>query len=324
VNIKYRQLKAFSLAAQLGSFAKAAAVLCITQPSFSTQIRELENDLGMSLFERTTRSCRLTIAGQAFLNEMLPILHDMEMAYGRACETGAGRQGQLLLSALPSLSFGLLTEVFSTFHQQYPGIRIMMREELNMPLIETVKRGDVEIGVGSDLTGDPEVGFMPLFFDQLMVVAPREHAIFKKPMRWSSVEGHPLIMLAMGSAERALQQNRPDVSPAFEVTFMSTAVSMVRHGMGVTILPSSALKGVNMDGLRAAVISGRDCQRTVGILFRKRASLSNAAKAFIKLLGSAVPTDPGIKKVTRPRRKSTGPAVAAALMPPVVGRQAKA
>jgi DNA-binding transcriptional LysR family regulator len=304
MNIKYRQLKAFSLAAQLGSFAKAAAVLCITQPSFSTQIRELESDLGMSLFERTTRSCRLTIAGQTFLHEMLPILQDMEMAYGRARETGAGRQGQLLLSALPSLSFGLLTGVLSTFHQQHPHIRIMMREELNMPLIETVKRGDVEIGIGSDLTGDPEVGFTPLFFDRLMVVAPRQHVIFKKPMQWSSVEGHPLIMLAMGSAERALQHNRPNISPAFEVAYMSTAVNMVRHGMGITILPSSALKGVNMDGLRAALIPGRDCQRTVGILFRKRATLSTSANTFIKLLSSAVPTDTGIKKFTRQRRNA--------------------
>ncbi|CAM4112574.1 LysR family transcriptional regulator [Bordetella muralis] len=290
MNIKYRQLQAFTLAAKLGSFAKAAEELCITQPSFSVQIRELEHDLGLQLFERTTRSCRLTPAGATFHREIAPILHDLRQAYGRAIDVGAGRSGQLLLSALPSLSFGLLTEVLGRFNQDYPNVRIRMREELNVAVIESVKRGEVELGVGSELNGDPELGFMQLFHDDLVVVAPVQHAIFDEPLKWHRVGDYPLIMLAMGSADRAILANRPGITPAIEVAYMGTAVSMVRNGMGITILPSSALKGVDMEGLQAQALPGKDCRRTIGVLYRKRAPLSTIAHAFVHLLQKSAAT----------------------------------
>ena len=290
MNIKYRQLQAFALAAQLGSFAKAAEDLCITQSSFSVQIRELERDLGLQLFERTTRSCRLTPAGATFHSEVTPILRELRQVYSRAIDVGAGRKGQLLLSALPSLSFGLLTEVLGRFNQNHPDVRIRMREELNIALIESVKRGEVELGVGSELSGDPELGFMHLFHDDLVVVAPARHAIFDEPLKWSRVGDYSLIMLAMGSADRALLTNRPGITPAIEVAYMGTAVSMVRNGMGITILPSSALKGVDMEGLQAQPLPGRDCRRTIGVLYRKRATLSTVAHAFVRLLKSAAAT----------------------------------
>ncbi|WP_459615645.1 LysR family transcriptional regulator [Bordetella sp. 2513F-2] len=304
MNIKYRQLQAFVLAGRLGSFAKAAAQLCVTQPSFSVQIRQLELDIGIQLFERTTRTCRLTPAGQAFYREIVPILNDLREAYARMSDLAAGRTGQLQLSALPSLAFGLLTEVLGDFKQRYPGLRILMREELNVDLIESVKRGEVELGIGSELNGDPEVGFMPLFLDHLVIVAPVGHPVFDEPVTWQQVEAHPLIILALGSAERALRINRPSLVPAIEVAYMGTAVSMVRSGMGITILPSSALKGVNMDGLRATAMPGRGCRRKIGVLYRKRATLSPVASHFVELLGQAVPTDRGIRKVARPAGRS--------------------
>ncbi|OZI29942.1 hypothetical protein CAL29_17790 [Bordetella genomosp. 10] len=296
MNIKYRQLQAFVLAARSGSFAKAAAELCVTQPSFSVQIRQLEDDIGIHLFERTTRTCRLTAAGQSFYREVAPILKSLRDVYARITDVGAGVAGQLQLSALPSLAFGLLTEVLGQFRSRYPGVRVLLREELNVAVIEAVKRGDVELGVGSELSGDPEVEFKPLFRDQLVAVAPIGHPVFDGPVSWQKLESHPLITLAQGSSDRALRQNRPSLVPALEVAYMGTAVSMVRNGLGVTILPSSGLKGVNMADLRAEALPGRACRRTIGVLFRKRAALSPMALAFTQLLEQIAPVDRGIRQ----------------------------
>jgi DNA-binding transcriptional LysR family regulator len=265
----------------------------------------LEQDIGAQLFERTTRTCKLTSAGLAFYHEVAPIVKNLRDAYGRASDVAAGRSGQLHMSALPSLAFGLLTEVLSEYRQLYPGIRIHVREELNVACIESVKRGEVELGVGSELNGDPEVQFMPLFQDHLVLVAPAAHPVFAEPMTWQRLDDHPVIILAYGSAEQALKMHRPGRSPDIEVSYMGTAVSMVRSGMGVTILPSSALTGVNMEGLRWVAMPGHSCRRTIGVLFRKRATLSPMASLFVDLLGRAVPTDRQIRRVPRPRH--TGP-----------------
>jgi len=312
MNIKYRQLKAFSLAAQSGSFAKAAAALCVTQPSFSVMIRELEHDLGMQLFERTTRSCRLTLAGASFYKEVEPILQNLQDAYYNAAETGAGRRGKLALAALPSLAFGFLTEVLGSFHKAHPGVRILMKEELNVSLIGSVKSGEVELGVGCQLTADPEVAFTPLFNDQLMVVAPAGHPVLRRPVRWESLQGHPLIMLALGSAERALQHNKLEIAPTFEVAYMGTAVGMVRHGMGVTVIPSSALDGLNMEGLHWAPMPGEYGRRRIGVLYRRRASLSAAARSFIDLLSASVPRRAAAQGAAPPARRRPAAAAPAA------------
>jgi LysR family carnitine catabolism transcriptional activator len=298
MNIKYRQLKAFTLAGQLGSFVQAANALAVTQPSFSVLIRELESDLGMQLFERTTRSCHLTTAGVSFYEEVHSVLLDLESVYQHARDISAGRRGKLEIAAVASLAFGILAEAVGIFHRQYPDVRIQMKEALNTGVISAVKQGEVELGVAGALSGDPEVEFMPLFSDYLMVVAPLAHPAVQGKVSWDSIGSHPLILLGSGSAERALQLNKVRVTPAFEVAHMATAIALVRHGMGITILPSSALTGLNVEGLHFEPMPGEVAQRELGVLYRSKKSLGPAARAFIDILKAIVPSDPAIQKIT--------------------------
>jgi DNA-binding transcriptional LysR family regulator len=291
MNIKYRQLKAFALAARFGSFGQAASALCVTQPSLSVLIRELEHDLGMPLFERTTRTCHMTSAGASLYQEIHPVLHNLEEVYHHAKEISAGRRGRLSIAAVPSLAFGIITEVLGKFHRLYPGVRIQMREELNVSVVKAVNQNEVELGVACMFVDDSEVTFTPLFKDRLMVVTPGGHPAMLAPLTWQSMEEYPLILLGSGSAEHALQQSKSNVTPAFEVTHMGTAVAMVRHGMGITVIPSSALAALNMEGLQCAPMPGDLGRRNIGVLHRSRKSLSAAALAFIDLLRSTAPVD---------------------------------
>ncbi len=297
MNIKYRQLKAFTLAAQLGSFVQAAEAMAVTQPSFSVLIRELEHDLGMQLFERTTRSCHLTAAGSSFYKEAHTVLQDLESVYQRGRDISAGRRGKVEIAAVASLASGILAEAIGVFHRQYPDVRMQMKEALNTGVISAVKQGEVELGIAGALSGDPELEFMPLFSDRLMVVAPLAHPAVRGKVSWESIGRHPLILLGSGSAERALQLSKVKVAPAFEVAHMSTAIALVRHGMGITILPSSALSSLNVKGLHYEPMPGKVARRELGVLYRSKRVLGPAARAFLDVLKDMVPSDPAIQKI---------------------------
>jgi LysR family carnitine catabolism transcriptional activator len=297
MNIKYRQLKAFTLAGELGSFVKAADALAVTQPSFSVLIRELERDLEMQLFQRTTRTCHLTQAGAAFYTEIHTVLQDLEGAYQHARDLSGGRRGKLAITAIASMAFGVVTEAVGTFHRLYPDVRIQMQEALNVGVIEAVKLGKVELGIAGALSGDPELEFVPLFSDRLMVVTPIGHPAVQGKLSWQTIGKHPLILLVSGSAERALQLSDVMVTPAFEVSHMATAVAMVRNGLGITVLPGSALGGLNMKGLHFEPMPGAVGKRELGVLYRRKKALGPSARAFIEVLRAVIPSDTAIKKI---------------------------
>jgi LysR family carnitine catabolism transcriptional activator len=299
MNIKYRQLKAFALAGQLGSFAQAARVLSVTQPSFSVLIRELEHDLGMRLFERTTRSCRLTSAGASLHEEIHRVLHDLEDVYLHAKEISAGRRGRLSVAAVPSLAFGIMTKALGDYHRLYPDVRILLREEANESVVAAVRQDAVELGVACLLAPDAELSFLPLFSDRLVVIAPHGHPAVQGPVTWRTLSRHPMIMIGAGLTERAIRNSNLKVTPAFEVAHMATAMAMVRHGMGITLIPTSALDGLNTTGLQCVPMAGDMARRDLGILCRRRKPLSAAANAFIEVLRTVVPADGEVLRVER-------------------------
>jgi LysR family carnitine catabolism transcriptional activator len=289
MNIKYRRLKAFTLAARLGSFVKGADAMAVTQPSFSILIRELENELGVELFERTTRTCRLTPTGVSLYQELSPVLQDLEDVYQNAKDISAGKRGTLSLAVVPSVACGIVTEALGDFHREYPGVRIAMREGNIAAVVAAVKQSDVELGVACLFSPDEELSFKPLFHDRLVVVAPSDHPIVGAPLSWQTVAKYPLILQGAGTAERAIQLSRTAIVPTFEVAHMATAVAMVRQGMGITVIPGSALEGLNTEGLDVAPIPGELARRDLGVIYRRHKRLSVAATCFIDILQATVP-----------------------------------
>src|SRR5690606_34636528 len=187
-HIKYRQLKAFALAVETGSFKAGAEKLSVTQPSFSAMIKNLESDVNVRLFDRTTRTCALTQAGRMCYEQVSEGIAQIEDAYGFMMDVGGGQRGRLTIAALPSLSSGVVTNRLALFQKQYPRVRIGLSEGKNAEIIETVRRGDVELGVASLLTPDRDLTFERCFTDHLMYVVPEGHPLQKGPATWKSAE----------------------------------------------------------------------------------------------------------------------------------------
>lgn len=284
MNIKYRQLKAFTLAARSNSFRVAAESLAVTQPSFSNLIRELETDIGVQLFERTTRSVRLTPAGEAFLRDVEPALEELESAYQRIDEVGKGTRGRLAVAALASASLGILTRAIAGFSRAYPGVRVSLSERKNDKVFDAVRDKEVELGFACRWQEEPELEFEPLFTDRLMVVTMADHALAGARPGWKAIGQYPLIIMGAGMAEHALRFNNVARKPAYEVEHMATALSMVRQGIGITLVPSTVLDELNMSDLVATHIRGPLTVRQLGVAYRGHQPLSAAARTFIEFV----------------------------------------
>ena len=287
-SMKYRQLKAFTLVVETGSFVAAANDLAITQPSFSALIKALEEDVGVELFDRTTRRCVPTEAGRVFYEQVKTALDHLECAYRNIKDIGLGVAGRLTLSALPSLAAGVVTEALGLYKQQYPAVQIELIEQKNEPILEAVRTGSVDIGVGGIVSEYDDLDFEQLWMDSLMFVVPETHVMSGADADWACAEKYPLIMMDAGPVEHALRHNTFKVKPALTVQHAATALSMVRRGLGITILPSSIGSDLSLSGLKCVPIQGEWTRRRLGIITRKGVRLRATGQQFADLLRSLV------------------------------------
>ncbi len=290
MNIKLRQLQGFAAAATRSSFSAAARELAMTQPAFSQLVRELETSLKVRLFERTTRRVELTEAGQRFLAMIQRPLDDLEDAYRFARELAAGTRGRIVFSSLPSVAFGLVTMALAKFKTEHPAITARLIEDQDFNIVEKVLHREVDFGIGTLRTPHEELAFRELVPDELQAVFPARHALAaKRRLTWRDLATAPLVLLPKQSSVRALAEHGFAAAgiarePDYEVANMVTALSMVRAGLGVTIMPRMVLPELNMKGLVAAPIFAPRPSRMIGIITRRDRPLSPAAAAYVELL----------------------------------------
>ena len=290
MNIKLRQLQGFAAAAARGSFSAAARELAMTQPAFSQLIRELETSLQIRLFERTTRRVDLTQAGQRFLAMIQRPLDDLDDAYRFAREMAAGTRGRIVFSSLPSVAFGLVTLALARFKALHPGTTVRLIEDQDFNIIDRLLHREVDFGIGTLQSPHKELAFRELLHDELQAVYPARHALAgKRSITWRDLAREPLVLLPKQSSVRALVEHGLAASgiarePDYEVANMVTALSMVRAGLGITVMPRMVLAELNMRGLATGRINNPRPARVIGIITRSDRPLSPAAAAYVELL----------------------------------------
>jgi DNA-binding transcriptional LysR family regulator len=294
MNINLRQLRAFVSIGRLGSFTKAAEALHATQPALSAQIRELEEALGVKLFDRSTRSVTLTRAGEDLLPVVDTVLGDLGSVVARAQDVARRNTGRVTVAALPSLAATLLPGVVARMRVAYPGIDVVIRDALAERILSLVRADEVDLALTSAPPVDPQLAFEPLLNDRMVAVMPGTHPLAKaKTVKLADLLASPLVLMDRDSSVRRIVDGACAsigrlAEPAYEAAFMSTAIGLVRAGMGATLLPSSAAE------LRAAtdlVIRDLDSPRiarALGVLSSKRRSFSPAAQAFAAMLADSV------------------------------------
>jgi DNA-binding transcriptional LysR family regulator len=286
MNVTLRQLQAFCTVARLGSFTKAASALHTTQPALSLQIAQLEDSLGLRLFDRTTRNVAITSVGRELLPRAERTLAELSGMVDSAAGLGARNVGRVVVAALPSVASSLLPEAIGEFAKAYPGISVALRDALGGQIAEWIRNDEVDFGVTAEATSDPSLRFAVIGSDEMVAVTPEAHALARvKRLTLEALVEHPLILMSRDSSVRrlvdeAFAERGRLAQPVQEPVYMSTAVAMVRAGLGVAIVPSSASELRGAGDLRVHHIAHRGMARQIGIVSKRGQTLSPAAEEF--------------------------------------------
>jgi DNA-binding transcriptional LysR family regulator len=145
--VELRHLRYFVTVAELLNFTKAAAKLRVAQPALSRQVRDLEDELGVKLIERTSRSARLTDAGKVFITEAKAILQRAEDATKLARAVGRGEQGEIHVGYAPSLTVELLPCMLHTFHNAAPGVQVKLHDQSTDEMVRGLNEGKLHLAL---------------------------------------------------------------------------------------------------------------------------------------------------------------------------------
>lgn len=292
MNVNLRQLRSLVAIARRGSFTSAARDLHLSQPALTVQMRQLEESLGVRLLDRNTRAVALTSLGR----QILPIVEralgdiDMALAGARLTESSIGR---VTVAALPSMCSVLLPTAIARFGVQYPGISVRLHEAGARRLTSLVLEDDIEFGIGVVDQAPLRLDVIPFLTDHLTAVMPSGHALSaKKTVLPADLARFPMIALETQYSVRSLYEDvLRSVSaakpPVHEVAFISTAMGMVRAGLGITVLSSSSLSRASMEGLVARRISHSKFVREIAVVKKRGRTLSPAAEGLLQALMSA-------------------------------------
>jgi len=290
MNINLRQLRAFVSIGRLGSFTKAADALHATQPALSAQIRELEDALGVKLFDRSTRSVTLKQAGEDLLPVVDNVLGDLGSVVARARDVARRNTGRVTIAALPSLAATLMPTAVAQMRARHPGITVVIKDALAERIIGLIRADEVDLALTSAPPIDPQLQFTALLTDRMVAVLPNGHPLAEaKIVRLADLLASPMVLMDRDSSVRrivdaACASIGRMAEPAFEAAYMSTAIGLVRAGLGATLLPSSAAELRATSDLTIRDLDTPRIERELGVLKQRRRAYSPAAEAFVAVL----------------------------------------
>lgn len=294
MDVTLRQLRAFVALARTGGFTRAAESLHITQSALSGLIKELETQLGVRLVDRSTRRTQLSEVGREFHSVVTRVLRDLDSALENIDNLKRLRRGIVRIAAPQLMASTLIPEAIAGFRQQHPDIQIHLLDCAVDNAIAQAMRGEVDISIGPHRAGLTEITADPLFDVPFIAVFPPGHPLESlKEIGWADLMRHPIIVLqGQFTDQLALdlqqQSNIIPVRPSHQVTFMSTALSMVNAGLGVTAGLPYAEHLIKLYGLRSKLLQNPVIRRRFFIYSRQHASLSPAAEAFVQYLHAHV------------------------------------
>ncbi len=274
------------------SFSRAAEELGLTQPSVTARIQGLERDMQETLFERNGRGVGLTEVGASFLPHVQRVLKALQDGRDAVQSLRQLELGTLRLGAAPTISTYVLPKLVKEFRSRYPGLDVTVRTEYSDQIVQMVLADEVHVGLERTIS-HPEVVTVPLYRDEVVFVTSPEHPLAKQGAATiEEVSRQPLIMFNRGSSyytlvHDALRKAGALVTPMMELDNMEATKKMVEEGLGVAMLPRVAIeREVQRGELRQIRVDGMETpQREIALIYRQSRPLSQAAQAFVHLLG---------------------------------------
>jgi DNA-binding transcriptional LysR family regulator len=286
MNLTMRQFEVLAAAADAATFSAAAKHVGISQPAFSETIRRIESALGQTLFERTTRSLRLTDAGRRAGAIAREAVQDFRRATERMAASTDGSRGRVAIAALPSIACAAIPRALAQFSQAFPDIDIDLHDVQHERAMALVRDGIVDIAVTLKPGRTAGLGFESAASDTAHLVCPRKHPLARhKSVRWRDLAGYPFIGITRISSVRRLTDaafvhGAIAIEPRYEVEQVPSAIALVEAGLGVTALPSLTFAMFKGRELAVRPLIDPVMRRDVGFVTREQRALPAFAEAL--------------------------------------------
>lgn len=244
-----RQLRYFQAVAEELSFSKASRRLRIAQPALSRVVRDLEEELGAPLIDRTRRTMRLTEAGSVLLHEAGVVLLRFDEALRRVGRTIKGEEGELRVGYIGAPTASFLGRLVAEYRHRFPRVTVHLEERTPERVCEMVAAGRLSLGLTRPVVAHEALGLRTLLLrrERLSAVLPEAHPLAgRKRLRWADLAGESLVILSRregGSLHDEIMAacREAKVVPQFAHTpsVVSTVLSYVEAGAGVGVIAES-------------------------------------------------------------------------------------
>jgi DNA-binding transcriptional LysR family regulator len=295
--MRLEQLQAFIEVAQRRSVSRAAEALFVTQPTLTARVKGLEQELGSRLFIRSGRGMRLSDAGRAFLPYAERSLGAAAAGRRLLGELASGQSGQLALGAAPAVSTYVLPRILTRFRRTHPKVQLAVRTGHSEEILELVLQEQVQIGLGRALR-HPQVEATPLYEDELVLVVDPDHAfVGEQAIGTERISDVQLILFDRTSSYHRLTNELFRGAGAvprgvMELDNIDAAKKMVEQGLGVALLPHTAVAGELEAGTLMAVrlADAPELKREI-VVFRRRDAgpATGALDSFLNCLSDLRP-----------------------------------
>ena len=288
--MELRHLRTFVVAAETLHFTRAAETLDVSQPTLSLQIRELERDLGLPLFDRVGRSVRLTEAGEVFRRHAIRALREVEAGQGALDDLRGLRRGTVRVGVTHSFSARLIPRAVARFRLDHPGVAVTVEKTSGRAVEQALVAGTINLGIAYAPPEDPEVVAATLFDEEVVVVVAADHPLARlNQVDLVELGGHALALITREFSTRRLFDDRlreaaivPEI--AVEMNDIDSLLEVVRLGIGATVLSRRAVADPKAHGLALVPIVGPSMTRTAALLWHREAYQTAAALAFAQVV----------------------------------------
>jgi len=294
-----QELKYLVALADHGHFGRAAEACFITQSTLSTQIKKLEDYLGVTLFDRSLKRVTPTPIGREILQAARNIVEESERIRELAKHAQDPMARTIHLGVIPTLGPYYLPHALTLVHKKHPGLRMLLREEMTPQILEHLTDGKLDAGLLALPVTDDSLRVEPLFYEPFYAALPAGHALAKRDvLKVSDIMSEKLLLLDEGHClrDQALDvcgtgsRGREEV----RATSLETLRQMVGMGLGLTLLPALAVDAGPRQNKKAVEIrpfKSPPPGRTIALAWRKRAPFPETFERLAATLKASLPSE---------------------------------
>ena len=290
----FDQLTTFLEVAKLGNFSRAGDKVFRSQSAVSAQIRQLEQEYGTRLLDRSGKRVTLTPAGEVlfeYANRLLALRGESQRAVADQDRTP---RGILAIGANEATCLYVLPETFSEYRRRYSDVQISIYRNFSHKILERLQDGLIDVGIVTMPVKAPSLVVKRIFHDRLMLMTGPNHPLTRlDAVPVEAMVAYPVILPKAGhtrkTMDKLLRPYQPNVRIAMELPSIAMIKAFVASGMGISLISESfARKECRAGDLRLIPLADADLSRELALVYHQDRTLPRSAVAFIEMVQSGV------------------------------------